>query len=68
MPLLRKLTVLAGAAEAARRYARKNPHKINMWAEQMGRFVDRRTNGKYHRKINGAVRKVHASTANVRSH
>jgi hypothetical protein len=68
MPLLRRLTMLAGAAEAARRYARNNPEKINKWADSAGRFVDKRTKGKYHKKINGALQKVHSSTANKRSH
>lgn len=65
MPLLRKLTVLAGAAEAARRYARSHPDKVNRWAEKAGDFVDKRTKGKYHKKINSAVRKVHTSTNNM---
>jgi len=68
MPLLRKLTVLAGAAEAARRYARRNPDKINKLADKAGNFVDKRTKGKYHKKIKGAVQKVHTSTANLSSH
>lgn len=62
MPLFRKLTVLAGAAEAARRYAKKNPDKIARAADQAGRFIDRRTKGRYHGKIDQAVRKVHAAT------
>ncbi|MGH3995135.1 MAG: antitoxin [Pseudonocardiaceae bacterium] len=65
MPLLRKLTVLAGAAEAARRYARNNPDKVNRWADKAGQFVDKRTKGKYHKKIDNAVRKVHSSTGNM---
>lgn len=56
--LFRKLTVLAGAAEAARRYARKNPEKVSKLAENAGRFVDRQTKGKYHNRIEKAVRKV----------
>jgi hypothetical protein len=62
MALIRRLTVLAGAVEAARRYARKNPDKISKVADQAGRFVDKRTKGKYHHKIDGAVRKVHEAT------
>ena len=62
MPLLRKLTMLAGAAEAARRYAKKNPDKVNKAAEQAGRFVDKRTKGKYSRQINTAVSKVRTTT------
>jgi MT0933-like antitoxin protein len=56
--LFRKLTVLAGAAEAARRYARKNPEKVARMAENAGRFVDKKTHGKYHSQIENAVRKV----------
>jgi hypothetical protein len=56
--LFRKLTVLAGAAAAARNYARKNPEKVARMAENAGRFVDRKTHGKYHTQIQGAVRKV----------
>nr|WP_042188535.1 antitoxin [Kibdelosporangium sp. MJ126-NF4]CEL18306.1 hypothetical protein [Kibdelosporangium sp. MJ126-NF4]CTQ97791.1 hypothetical protein [Kibdelosporangium sp. MJ126-NF4] len=56
--LFRKLTVLAGAAEAARRYARKNPEKVGRMADKAGQFVDRRTKGKYHHQIENAVRKV----------
>jgi len=68
MPLLRKLTVLAGAAEAARRYARKHPDKVNKLADKAGDLIDKGTRGKFHKKINGAVQKVHMSTANMRSH
>jgi hypothetical protein len=62
MPFLRKLTVVAGAAEAARRFAKKNPDKISKMADQAGRFVDERTKGKYHDRISNAVRKVHQAT------
>jgi hypothetical protein len=66
MPLLRKLTVLAGAAEAARRYARKHPDRVNRLAERAGEVIDRRTKGRYHKKIKNAVRKVHESNASPR--
>lgn len=68
MPLFRKLTMVAGAAEAARRYVRNNPEKINRWANWAGTFVDKRTKGKYHNKINKAVGKVHQVTNHGRSH
>lgn len=68
MPLLRRLTMVAGAAEAARRYARKNPDKINKFADQAGRFVDQRTKGKYSDKITNAVRKVHKATGRPPQH
>lgn len=67
MAFMRKLTVLAGVAEAARRYARNNPDKISKLADQAGRFVDKRTKGKYHGKIDSAVRKIRTSTNNSNS-
>jgi hypothetical protein len=63
MPSIRRLTMLAGAAEAARRYVRKNPDKVTKLAENAGRFVDKQTKGKYHERIDGAVRKVRSATA-----
>jgi hypothetical protein len=60
--LFRKVVVLAGAAEAARRYARKNPEKVNRMAESAGRFVDKQTKGKYRDRINNVVRKVRTET------
>lgn len=59
---LGKVAVLAGAVEAARRYARQNPDKVNKAAGQAGRFVDERTKGKYSSQIDGAVRKVQDAT------
>lgn len=59
---LGKLAVLAGAVEAARRYAKENPDKVSKAAGQAGRFVDQRTNGKYSSQIQGAVRKVQDAT------
>lgn len=63
MAKLRRLTVLAGAAEAARRYVRNNPEKVNRFADRAGQFVNRRTRGKYHRQIDSAVRKIRSSTS-----
>lgn len=60
--LLSRLTVVAGAAGAASRYIKKNPDKVNRWAEKAGHFVDRRTKGKYHNQITGAVKKVRSAT------
>jgi hypothetical protein len=60
--LFRKVVVLAGAAEAARRYARKNPEKVSRMAENAGRFVDKQTKGKYRAQINNVVRKVRTQT------
>jgi hypothetical protein len=59
---LGKLVALAGIAQAACRYAKNNPDKVNKIADQAGRFVDERTKGKYHSQIDGAVRKVQDAT------
>ncbi|MGH3901149.1 MAG: antitoxin [Pseudonocardiaceae bacterium] len=64
---LGKLAALAGIAQAACRYAKNNPDKVNRIADQAGRFVDERTKGKYHSQIDGAVRKVQDAT-NRRPH
>lgn len=58
MPLFKKLTVLAGAAEAARRYARKNPDKAAMLVDQAAQFVDKQTKGKYSGQIRDVAGKV----------
>jgi MT0933-like antitoxin protein len=60
--LLRKLTVVAGAAGAATQYAKKHPDQVNRWAEKAGQFIDKTTKGKYRKQINGAVRKVRSAT------
>jgi hypothetical protein len=62
VPLMKKLTMLAGAAGAARAYARKNPEKVNQVVGKAAKFVDDRTKGKYHNHIAGAVRKVNSVT------
>jgi hypothetical protein len=61
--LLRKLTVVAGAASAARTYAKEHPDKVNRWAEQAGKFIDKRTKGKFRSQIKGAVKKVRSVTS-----
>lgn len=58
MPMFKKLAALAGAAEAARRYARKNPVKAGKLVDQAAEFVDKQTKGKYKGQIDGAVRKA----------
>ena len=58
MAMLRKLAVLAAAAEAARRYARKNPTQTAKYVDQAAGFVDKQTKGKYHGQINGAAQKA----------
>jgi hypothetical protein len=62
--LLRKLTVVAGAAGAASQYAKKHPDQVNRWAEKAGTFIDKRTKGKYRKQISGAVQKVRSATTN----
>ena len=58
MAMLRKLAVLAAAAEAARRYAKKNPAQASKYVDQAADFVDKQTKGKYHGQINGAAQKA----------
>jgi hypothetical protein len=55
MPMLRKLAVLAAAAEAARRYAKKNPDQASKYVDQAADFVDKQTKGKYRGQITGAA-------------
>jgi len=62
MPSLKRLTALAGTAAAARSYVRKHPDQVNKVAAKAGEFIDKRTKGKYHSKIDNAVRKVHSMT------
>lgn len=62
MPMLKKLTALAGTAAAARSYLRKNPDKVNKMATKAGAFVDKRTKGKYHHQIDNALVKVRNAT------
>lgn len=62
MPLLKRLTALAGTAAAARSYARKNPDKVNKMAAKAGQFIDKRTKGKYHHQIDSAMRRVQSMT------
>lgn len=66
MAMIRKLFALAGAAEAARRYAKKNPEKVNKMADKAAHFVDTRTGGKYRSQLDGAVRKVRQVTRGSR--
>lgn len=56
MPLIRKLATLAATAEAARRYAKKNPEKAGRMLDQAAAFVDKQTKGKFRTQIEGAKR------------
>ncbi|GAA1403641.1 hypothetical protein GCM10009613_65040 [Pseudonocardia kongjuensis] len=58
MSLFRRLVVLAGAAEAARRYARSNPDKAGKALDSAAQFVDKQTGGKYTNQIAGVARKA----------
>ncbi|RZT89167.1 antitoxin protein of toxin-antitoxin system [Pseudonocardia sediminis] len=58
MPLFRRLTALAGAAEAARRYARSHPDQAGKALDKAAQFVDKQTKGKYTNQISGAARKA----------
>jgi hypothetical protein len=58
MALIRRLAVLAGAAEAARRYAKKNPEQASKFLDQAAQFVDKQTKGRYSGQISGASQKV----------
>ena len=64
MAMLKKLAVLAAAAEAARRYAKKNPDQAAKYVDQAADFVDKQTKGKYsrpdqRRRAEGEVRGGH---------
>jgi len=56
--MFKKLAVLAGAAEAARRYAQKNPDQAAKYLDQAAGFVDKQTKGKYSGQIKGAADKA----------
>lgn len=58
MPFMRRFTAVAGAVEAARRYVKNNPDKVREHTRKAGAFVDKKTKGKYHDKIDNVVRKV----------
>ncbi|MQA61987.1 MAG: antitoxin [Actinophytocola sp.] len=61
MPFIRRFTAVAGAVEAARQYVKNNPDKVRAYTQKAGAFVDKRTKGKYHDKIDNVVRKVDKS-------
>ena len=66
MPLIRRLAMLATAAEAARRYAKSNPDKAAKYLDQAAAFVDKQTKGKYSGQIRGAADKA-KSAAGIRA-
>jgi hypothetical protein len=56
MSLIRKLATLGVAAEAARRYARKNPEQVRKLTDKAASFADQRTKGRYHGQIESLKR------------
>jgi hypothetical protein len=56
--LFKKLGALAGAAEAARRYAKKNPQQAGKFVDQAAQFVDKQTKGRYSGQIQGVAQKA----------
>lgn len=58
MALIKRLALLATAAEAARRYAKSNPDKAAKYLDQAAAFVDKQTKGKYAGQVRGATDKV----------
>lgn len=58
MAMLRRLAALGAAAEAARRYAQKNPDKVREIAGKAAKFADQQTKGRYTGQIDAAVRKA----------
>jgi 23S rRNA maturation mini-RNase III len=63
MPLMRRVATLGAAVAAARSYARQNPDKVNRYADQAAAFVDRKTQGKYRKQIDSALRQVRKETS-----
>lgn len=56
MKLIRKLAALGVAAEAARRYAQKNPEQVRKLTDKAATFADQKTKGKYHGQIDSLKR------------
>ncbi|MDL5159928.1 antitoxin [Actinomycetospora termitidis] len=63
MALIRRVAALGAAVAAARQYARQNPEKVNRYADQAASFIDQRTNGRFRRQIDGALRQVRKETS-----
>ena len=60
---LKKLIVLAGIVEGARRFAKANPEAAAAIAVQACGLVDKFTKGKFHDQIEGVVSKLQGSEA-----
>jgi hypothetical protein len=63
MALMRRVAVLGAAVAAARQYARQNPDKVNRYADQTASFIDSRTNGRFRRQLDTALRQVRKETS-----
>lgn len=51
MAKFKNVAVLLTAAEAARQWAMNNPDKAETYIDQATGFIDKRTQGKYHSRI-----------------
>lgn len=51
---IRRVAALAGVAEMARQWVRKNPGKAEQYIDKATSTVDKRTGGKYSDKLSGA--------------
>ena len=60
---LKKLIVLAGIVEGARRFAKANPQAAAAIAVQIAGLVDKLTQGKFHAQIEGLVSKLQGGEA-----
>lgn len=67
MALMKRLVALAGAAEVARRYARKNPDKASKLLDQAAAFIDKQTKGKYSAQIRSVADKAKSAAGIHRS-
>lgn len=56
------MSMLNKVLSKAQQYAKQNPDKVKKVADKAAGFADKRTNGKYRRQIDGAVRKVDGFT------
>ena len=63
MPLVRRLATVGAAVAAARSYARQNPEKVNRYADKAAEFVNQRTNGKYRKHVDTALRQIRKETS-----
>jgi len=63
MPLMRRIATIGAVVAAARSYARQNPDKVNRYADQAAAFVNSRTNGKYRKQVDSALRQVRKETS-----